>query len=203
MLRICLTGGICAGKSTVTRLFAELGAPIIDMDIIAREVVEPGTKCLAAIVDRFGHEVLNNNELNRAALRTRIFADEDDKKWLEDLLHPEIRKQVVLNIERNDAPYVLIAIPLYAESDGIDFIDRVCVIDTLPEIQVERLMQRDQCTSAEAENIIAQQASREQRLALADDVILNNGDIDALSVRVRALHEGWLANTKSQTDRAE
>ncbi|OGT47785.1 MAG: dephospho-CoA kinase [Gammaproteobacteria bacterium RIFCSPHIGHO2_12_FULL_41_15] len=192
MLRICLTGGICSGKTTVANLFAELGAPIIDTDIIAREIVEPGTASLTTIVEHFTDSILlDNGELNRKKLRQLIFNDPIEKKWLEELLHPEIRVQVHNNLNKSTADYAIVVVPLYAESDSIDYVDSICVVDCEPTKQIARLMQRDHCSRDEAENIIAQQATREQRLELADDVIMNNEDIDQLRKTVRQLDIKW------------
>ena len=193
-LRVGLTGGIASGKSTVAGLFAALGVPIIDTDQIAREVVKPGSPVLAAIAGRFGSEVLDpQGHLDRRALRSRVFADARARADLEALIHPAIEAATGIQSAAAGGIYQLIAVPLLAEKGLKSRYDRVLVVDCDPALQLARLVVRDGCTQAEAQAILAAQASREQRLAIADDVILNAGDIPALALKVEQLHRQYLA----------
>lgn len=201
--RIGLTGGIASGKSTVANLFAALGVPIIDTDLLAREVVEPGSPLLREITAHFGMQLLApDGGLNRQELRARIFADPVERKWLEALLHPAIRK---LTDERCDAaagPYVIVAIPLLVETGSAARFDRVLVVDCEPELQLARLTARDGTTREEALAMLAAQAPREARLAVADDVIRNDGDIANLRDQVEKLHRQYVTAAQAQSDKA-
>jgi dephospho-CoA kinase len=192
--RVGLTGGIASGKSTVANLFAGLGVTIIDTDVIAREVVAPGSPLLPKIAGHFGRDVLAaDGSLDRRALRQRVFADPAERQWLEQLTHPEIRR---LTDERSDAapgPYSIVAIPLLVETGGKDRFDRVLVVDCAPELQIARLQARDGSTRAQAEAALAAQVSRADRLAVADDVIHNDGDIAHLRDQVEKLHRAYVA----------
>ncbi len=193
-LRVGLTGGIASGKSTVAGLFSVLGVPVIDTDQVAREVVAPGTAGLAAVVARFGHEVLQDDgTLDRRALRQRVFADPQARADLEALLHPLIHAATQQHSLRAKGPYHLIAVPLLAEKGLRDRYDRVLVVDCDPTLQRSRVMLRDRCDEAAAQAILDAQASRAQRLAVADDVLVNDGDLRALARRVAALHQQYLA----------
>jgi dephospho-CoA kinase len=192
-LHIGLTGGIASGKSTAAERFQELGVPVIDADAVAREVVAPGTPGLEAVVARFGRDILNaRGELNRALLRERIFADETQRRALEALLHPLIRSEMARQVREARGPYVVLAIPLLVEGGRRDDLDRILVIDTDEASQRARLMGRDKTTDAQATAILAAQASRAQRLAMADDVIANTGSIEALRREVDRLHQRYL-----------
>lgn len=181
-LRIGLTGGIASGKSAVSAVFSEeLGVPVIDTDAIAREVVEPGTGGLAAVVEAFGGEVLDaGGRLDRRALRKRVFANDAERRRLEAILHPLIRKETRRRAETAGGPYQVFVVPLLAESDFRDYVDRVLVVDCPPELQLERLIARDGETREGAERMLAAQASRETRLGIADDVIVNDGTLAEL-----------------------
>ncbi len=193
-LRIGLTGGIASGKSTVAGLFGALGIPVIDTDQIAREVVAPGSPVLAAIVARFGAQVLRpDGSLDRRALRERIFTDPGARRDLEALTHPAIEAATAARSAAAGGPYQLIAVPLLAEKGLKSRYDRVLVVDCEPALQRARLMVRDGSTPAQAEAILTAQASREQRLAIADDVITNAADITALARQVEQLHARYLA----------
>jgi dephospho-CoA kinase len=197
-LRIGLTGGIGSGKSAAAREFERLGATVIDTDLIARELVAPGQPALDAIIAAFGEGVLTAaGQLNRALLRKTIFADPAQRRQLETLLHPLIRHTALERAQRATSPYCLIVIPLLLESAGDYALDRVLVIDTPEALQRQRVAQRDQLTDSEIDAILAAQASRHERLALADDVILNDGDSDALYKAVAALHRNYLALAKA------
>lgn len=189
--RVALTGGIASGKTTVANLFAALGVPLVDSDVIAREVVEPGQPALAAVAQSFGADVLGpDGRLDRRRLREIIFSDAAARARLEGILHPAIRTEM----ERQSAaagalaPYHLLVIPLLAESGGRDRADRVLVVDVPEELQVERLVTRDNVTRSQAEASLRAQASRAARLAIADDVVTNTGRIDDLRRQVEALH---------------
>ncbi len=193
MLRIGLTGGIASGKSTVADLFREHDAPVIDSDLLAREVVKPGTKGLATLVEHFGSNILNeDNSLNRSALREIIFQDESARKTVESTLHPAIRAlsdEQSQKHEKAGVPYCLFDIPLLVETQQQDRFERVLIVDVSEEIQATRVMARDNCTHTQAMKIINAQASRIERFNVATDVIFNNILLDALAAEVRYLHE--------------
>jgi dephospho-CoA kinase len=188
-LRIALTGGIASGKSTVAGLFAVLGVPVIDTDQIAREVVEPGTPGLAAVTARFGAGVLDAaGRLDRAGLRRIVFADPAARRDLEGLLHPLIRARTGEHSRAMGGEYQLIVVPLLIETGTADAYDRVLVVDCEPQTQLERLVLRDRIPVAQAQAILAAQASRDARLQRADDVVVNSADLPALGRQVEALH---------------
>jgi dephospho-CoA kinase len=187
-LRIGLTGGIASGKSTVAEMFAALGAPVIDTDVIAREVVENGMPALHEIRARFGDDVFDTQgRLDRAALRRIIFADENARRDLEAILHPRIGAETIRQAGEAGGVYQLVVVPLLVGSALRDFVDRVLVVDCDEETQIERLLARDAETRAQARRILDAQASREERLAIADDVIENNADLATLRGRVAEL----------------
>jgi dephospho-CoA kinase len=191
--RIGLTGGIACGKSTVANLFAALGVPIVDTDLLAREVVAPGSPLLREITAHFGMQLLAaDGSLNRQELRERIFADPAERKWLEALTHPAIRELTDARCEAASRPYVIVAIPLLVETQGADRFDRVLVVDCDPALQLARLVARDGTTREEAARILAAQAPRAARLAVADDVIHNDGDIASLRDQVEKLHRQYV-----------
>jgi dephospho-CoA kinase len=190
---VALTGGIGSGKSTVANAFAHLGIDVIDADIIARQVVEPGTPALEKIVDRFGPEMrLADGTLNRRLLRERIFTSETEKTWLNGLLHPLIQQETQRQMQQADSPYVLWVVPLLVENKLWHKADRVLVVDVLPQTQLLRTIQRDNVSDAHARQILAAQATREARLAVADDIIDNNGAPDAIALDVARLHASYL-----------
>ncbi|WP_039057438.1 dephospho-CoA kinase [Enterobacter sp. Bisph1] len=190
---VALTGGIGSGKSTVANAFAAQGINIVDADIIARQVVEPGTDALRAIAGHFGADILlADGSLNRRLLRERIFASPADKAWLNGLLHPLIQQLTQRQIAQATSPYVLWVVPLLVENQLYDRADRVLVIDVPVETQIARTMQRDGVSREQAEKILAAQATREARLAIADDVIDNNGAPDAIASDVARLHAAYL-----------
>ncbi len=186
--RVALTGGIASGKSTVADLFAALGVPVIDTDVIAREVVEPGQPALAEVVAAFGTEVLDaTGRIDRRRMRERIFADPDARRRLEAILHPAIRAEMARQSLAGGGPYQVLVIPLLAEGGRRDHVDRVLLVDVPEELQVERLVQRDGVTREQAEASLNAQATRAARLALADDVICNTGAADELRRAVAGL----------------
>jgi len=191
--RVALTGGIASGKSTVANLFAELGVPLIDTDVIAREVVEPGRPALAAIVAAFGPGVLDAQGcLDRRRMRERIFADPAAKQRLEAILHPAIRAEMERQSRMAGGRYQVLVIPLLAESGRRDHVDRVLLVDVPEALQVERLALRDGVSREQAQAALNAQATRAERLAIADDVIQNSGRVDELKQQVRALHEKYV-----------
>lgn len=190
---VALTGGIGSGKSTVADEFAHLGVTVIDADIIARQVVEPGTPALLAIAEKFGPQMINDDgSLNRRRLRERIFAHSEDKAWLNALLHPLIQQETRRQMQASTSPYLLWVVPLLVENHLTDKADRVLVVDVPKETQIERTIRRDGVSREHAEHILAAQATREQRLAAADDVIENMGSADAVASHVARLHDKYL-----------
>jgi len=188
--RVALTGGIASGKSTVADMFAHLGVPVIDTDIIAREVVQPGQPALDEIRERFGDEVIDaTGKLDRTAMRKRIFSDERARLDLEAILHPRIGAETRRQVDAAPGPYQLIVVPLLVGSPLVQFVDRVLVVDCDEELQVERLLARDAETVEQARRILSTQASREARLAIADDVISNDHGLDETRRQVRELDE--------------
>lgn len=190
---VALTGGIGSGKSTVASAFARLDVNVIDADVIARLVVEPGTLALQAIIDRFGAEMrLADGSLNRRGLRERIFAHAADKSWLNSLLHPLIQRETQRQMQQATSPYVLWVVPLLVENQLWQNADRVLVVDVSEQTQLARTMQRDDVSEAHAKQILAAQATREARLAIADDIIDNNGTPEAIALDVARLHARYL-----------
>ncbi len=188
---IGLTGGVAAGKSEVTRRFEALGIHVADADLAARAVVEPGQPALAAIVERFGAGMLQpDGSLDRRRLRERIFADAEARRALEAITHPAIRGLLEAECRAATSPYALAAIPLLAEAGGrasYPWLDRIVVVDAPVELQHARLMRRDGVDETLASRMIEAQASREARLALADDVVVNDGHPEHLDSAVAAL----------------
>ncbi len=194
MLKIGLTGGIGSGKSTVSDIFASLGVPIIDSDVIAREVVDPGEPGLEQIITHFGKETLNpDGTLNRQYLRTIVFSDPTARKSLEQILHPLIRMRSNEYLARLDTPYAILSIPLLVEAGLTSTVDRVLVVDCPEQIQIERICARDGITQDKARAILAAQCSRTQRLDAADDIIDNNRPIEIVRGNVEGLHNNYLS----------
>jgi dephospho-CoA kinase len=187
-LRVGVTGGIASGKSAVAGVFADLGAVVIDTDAIAREVVEPGTRGLAHVVAAFGPQILGpDGRLDRKRLRSIVFADADARRRLERILHPLIRAAMNERSAAAEGPYQVLVIPLLVESGLATSVDRVLVVDCPENLQLERVMRRDRASEPEARAILKAQTSRAERLALADDVIVNDSDLGALERKVREL----------------
>ena len=191
-----LTGGVASGKSEVTRRFQALGVEVVDADVAAREVVEPGQPALARIAERFGAGMLlADGSLDRRQLRERVFADAQARRDLEAITHPAIRARVKAQAQAAPGPYAVVAVPLLAEAGraAYPWMARVLVVDAPESLQHDRLMRRDGVDEALAARMIAAQASRTVRLAIADDVILNDGDPAHLDTAVAALHARYLA----------
>ncbi|WP_188008786.1 dephospho-CoA kinase [Grimontia hollisae] len=199
-----VTGGIGSGKTTVANLFAEKGIEVIDADVIARQVVEPGSEGLKAIAEKFGATMLNQDgTLNRAVLREHVFSHPEDKNWLNGLLHPKIRQEMMEQTARATSPYCLLVIPLLVENRLQSLCQRVLVVDVSEATQIARTVQRDQVSPGQVENILAAQASRAQRLEAADDIIVNETDSTALSKQVETLHRQYLTLAAQQSGKQD
>ncbi|WP_040975933.1 dephospho-CoA kinase [Necropsobacter massiliensis] len=198
-----LTGGIGSGKSTVANLFAALGVPVVDADIVAREVVAKGTPLLAQIVQHFGEGIVTEQgELNRAALRELIFADETARQWLNNRLHPAIREAMLHRLHAQSYPYVLWVVPLLIENNLTALCRRILVVDVMPETQLLRAAKRDSNNAALIKNIMRAQVSREVRLRVADDVIDNNRELSEslpnIKQKVLELHRYYLQQAEAE-----
>lgn len=193
MFVVGVTGGIGSGKTAVTNLFAELGITIVDADLCARIVVEPGRPALTEIVEHFGSGILQaDGTLDRAAMRKRVFLDPDDRRALERITHPRIGEEIRKQLREAESPYAILVSPLLIEGDQHELCNRILVVDVPESVQLQRTMQRDSNDAEQVKRIIASQASREQRLSRADDVIENTGTLDDLRAQVAALHQQYL-----------
>ncbi len=205
MMRVALSGGIASGKTTVSDAIAEYGVPIIDADLLAREVVAPGSDGLAQIVDRFGQSILDDTgALDRRQLRDIVFSDDTARKDLEAIVHPQIRNLTNDYLDRHEAAgalYCVVVIPLLVETNQHKNYDHVIIVDIDPAVQVRRVMERDKCSPEHAEDIIASQATRKERLAVADDLIFNSSTKKAMDLQVKKIHERltWLAKRKQNS----
>ncbi len=192
-LVVGLTGGLASGKSCVARLFEELGVPVIDADIAAREVVAPGEPALGEIRTHFGTGVFTRDgHLDRARLRAIVFGDEDQRRALEAILHPRIRQHMRASLRMQDAPYAILVIPLLIETGGYEDVDRVLVVDAPRRLQLERAAARDGSPMSTLRGILRAQADRKTRLDRADDVIVNDATLATLRERVLGLHQRYL-----------
>jgi dephospho-CoA kinase len=201
-LRVGLTGGIASGKSTVADMFAELGVPVIDTDVIAREVVAPGQPALDEIQERFGEHVIDAaGNLDRGAMRKLIFADDSARLDLEAILHPRIGEETQRQADAAAGPYQIIVVPLLTTSRLIEFVDRVLVVDCDEDTQLQRLLARDEETVEQARRILKTQSAREDRLAIADDVVSNDGSLRQLRKAVSRLDRYYRRLARRQ-DRA-
>jgi dephospho-CoA kinase len=197
-LRIGLTGGIASGKTTVANFFADLGIPVIDTDVIARDVVAKGAPALAQIRADFGDAVFNDDGvLDRKAMRKLVFSDDSKRRQLEGILHPRIREAAVVQVQAVTDPYMIIVVPLLVESPMKALMDRVLVVDCSEDVQLKRLLARDTEDEAQARRMIAAQASRDERRAIADEVLLNDTDLDETRRQVDALHHRYLELSNS------
>ena len=191
-LKVGLTGGIASGKTTVSNLFAQHNVTIIDADLIAREVVQPQQPAFKDIVQLFGDVVIGvDGHLRRDILRQQIFSSPDLRQQLEAILHPRIKLEMQQRAAAIHEPYCILSIPLLIEAKQLDLVDRVLVVDCPIELQRQRLAQRDGITAAEIDRMLAAQASREQRLAVADDVIDNQTHVSQLQQQVQRLHQQY------------
>jgi len=193
MLLIGLTGGIASGKTLVSDFFTALGVPVIDADILAREVVAPGSEGLKKLIDYFSDGILtSNNQLDRKALREIIFKNPSDRKIVDGILHPLIRQRSEEGIARyrdQGAAYIIYAVPLLVETNQVSRFDRVLLVDVPVELQIERIVSRDNTTRDQAQAIISAQASREERIAIATDIISNDKSVDSVREHVMHLHK--------------
>jgi dephospho-CoA kinase len=187
---VVLTGGIASGKTAVSDLFAEKGVPIVDTDLIARKVVQAGSPALQKIAREFGPHFLDEERnLNRRKMREAIFSDPEKKRRLEGILHPAIAAEAVRQVSMRREPWCILVVPLLAESGRYQWVNRVLVVDVDESTQIERVMARDNIDRSQAEAILRSQASRQDRLALADDIIDNSGSLDQLKSKVDSLYE--------------
>jgi dephospho-CoA kinase len=200
-----ISGGVGSGKTTVTDLFAKYAIKVIDADVIAREIVEPGTPALKAIIDKFGQSVLDSSggsssgTLDRAKLRTLVFNNSEVKNWLNQLLHPAIREQMLLQTKQAESAYCLLSVPLLVENKLYQHVDRVVIVDVHEQTQLQRTLLRDKTNEQQIRAIMRAQATRQQRLAVADDVIDNNGKADDLTEKITQLHKHYLQLAKQTT----
>lgn len=199
MLVIGLTGGIGSGKSVVTDCFMQLGIPIIDADVVARDITKPDSSAVKLIAAHFGPDILQpDGSLNRSTLRQHIFNDPDQRQWLEELLHPLIMQDIQRQISTMKGPYCIAVIPLLIEIDYHHVVNRVLVVDAPEETQLQRTIARDNITRETALKMLHAQAKRDDRLAKADDIIHNDGRIEELMPQVQRLHEKYLEMAKAQ-----
>lgn len=199
MLVVGLTGGIGSGKSTVGNLFRQLGITVIDADQVSRKVVEPGTQAVAEIAQHFGLECLQEDgSLNRAHLRSLVFENKQNRQWLEALLHPLIRDDIVQQLASAPGPYVILESPLLLETNQHELTDRILVVDIPESLQLERASKRDHNSREQIQAIMDSQLPRDQRLARADDIIENSEPLSSLQVKVGQLHQGYLQLAHSQ-----
>jgi dephospho-CoA kinase len=197
-LIVGITGGIGSGKSAVTRCFEQLGITVVDADLAARVIVEPGRPALAAIAQRFGADILlQDKTLDRAALRQRVFSDEGERHWLEQLTHPLIGQEIMDQIAASTSPYTILSSPLLLETSQKALVDCVVVVDVPQDIQLQRTMQRDSNDEAQVKRIMAAQMQRDKRLALADIVLDNSRSLIELEESVKELHKEFLLRAES------
>lgn len=198
-LIVGLSGGIGSGKTTVSNLFAQHGVTVVDADIIARNVVSKESSALAQIITRFGQQFLTRTgELNRAKLRTRIFSHPDDKLWLNNLLHPMIRQQIIAALEQAPSVYCLLVAPLLLENQLDKMVDHVLIVDVSEETQIQRTLLRDSSNENEIRAIIASQITRNLRIKAADDILNNdNMTLNQLEDKVNLLHQKYIKMSKS------
>jgi dephospho-CoA kinase len=197
VLVIGVTGGIGSGKSTVANLFSSLGAPVIDADELARQVVAPGQPAYEEILQHFGTTILSKSgELDRRRLRERIFSEPAKRDRLEEIVHPRVYAQMKRLLDCLEAPYAIVVVPLLIESGARDLVDRVLVVDSPEELQIERTQRRDGTTRAAVKKILAAQLDRSARLSAADDVIENDASVEALEKVVSRLHRQYLSEAE-------
>lgn len=194
MFVIGLTGGIGSGKSAVSDRFAQHGITIVDADVASRVVVEPGRPALLRIADHFGAELITpSGTLDRALLRSKVFSSEQERKWLEALLHPLIAEEIQSGLANSRSPYTVLVSPLLLETTQHSYVDRILVVDVPVELQLRRTMARDNNSESQVRAIIAAQMERDTRRSRADDLISNDGSLEQLQQQVDALHQRYLA----------
>ncbi len=204
MYTVALTGGIASGKTAVSDMFAEIDVDIIDTDLIAREVVMPGSEGIAAIVTVFGDSILDSDgSLNRRKLREIVFADKDSLQTLEEITHPLIEKRAKQLIDSANGDFCILVVPLLLNSQMRQWVDRILVVDVDEELQLQRLLERDCETVEQAQAIITTQASRQQLLDIADDVIINNAGLEKLRKQVQNLHNIYIQAASARLQNKE
>jgi dephospho-CoA kinase len=192
-LVVGIAGGIGSGKTVVSDRFKAWGIVVEDADIASRVVVEPGRPALATIAEHFGPEAINTDgTLNRAELRNRVFADPQERKWLEALTHPLINRHLQNELAKATSPYAMLVSPLLIETGQSEFCQRILVVDVPVELQIQRTVSRDSSDETQVRAIIAVQMSRDQRLAAADDVVVNDGDLAQIDAEIERLHQAYL-----------
>jgi dephospho-CoA kinase len=197
-LVVGITGGIGSGKSAVTRCFELRGITVVDADVVARLIVEPGTHALAAIATHFGNAILQaDGGLDRAALRSRVFSNDDDRRWLEQLTHPLIGQEILAQISASCSPYTILSSPLLLDTSQKALVDCVVVVDVPEALQLQRTMQRDSNDEAQVRRIMAAQMSRADRLERADIVIDNSRSLEELDNQVEELHKEFLLRAEN------
>jgi len=197
MLKVGLTGGIGSGKTAVSDYFQTLGIPVLDTDIIARQVVQAGSETLLLIRQQFGAEMISEKgELIREKLRAAVFADAEKRRQLENIVHPAIRQQLQQQLSQlaasANAPYCVIVIPLLLEKDWQSMVDRILVVSAAATLRSQRIKARQAITQQEIEQIMDSQSSDEERLKIADDIVENNGTLVALHHNIDHLHQQYL-----------
>jgi len=195
VLKVGLTGGIGSGKTAVSNRFEELGVPVLDTDMLAREVVEPGAPALGELVNEFGRGILDDDgRLDRERLRHIVFGDPAARRRVESILHPAIRALLSRRLEALDADYCIIVVPLLVETNFQELVDRVLVVEAPRERRIEWVMQRSTMTREEVERVMGSQATSEERLRVADDVIHNDGSLEDLKAKVDRLHAAYMSD---------
>ncbi|MGD0961850.1 MAG: dephospho-CoA kinase [Methylomonas sp.] len=203
MLKIGLTGGIGAGKSTVCDMFRQQGVNIIDADIIAKQLVKPGMPTLERLSENFGRNILQaDGSLNRIFLRELIFSDPEKKRRLENIMHPPIYAQIAVEIENSVGLYCIVAVPLLMETQKTGLFDRILVVDCSLETQLERILKRNELSRRQALAMISSQISREERLRLTDDLIDNSSTLTKLAEQVKRLHNSYILLASARTTSA-
>lgn len=194
-LKIGLTGGIGSGKSTACEIFSGLGVPVIDADVIAYELVKPGMPAFNEIKKIFGTEIISSDgTLDRKIIRDKVFANEIDRKKLENILHPAVYKEIAVQVKNINSKYCIISIPLLLETNASKTVDRILVIDVPRELQLERASNRDRTNKSDIDAIIDSQISRKDRLSAANDIVDNKGNINDLRKKIYDLHEFYSNN---------
>lgn len=197
-LIVGVTGGIGSGKTATTDEFSRLGVVVVDADQVSRDVVDPGTEALAQITQRFGSGILTDDgQLQRRLLRDIIFSDPAEKQWLESVLHPLIREEIIRRLQQSRSAYTILVSPLLLETSQHKLCDRVLLVDAPESLQLRRTRERDQTSDTAVQAIMDQQMTREQRLAMADDVIVNDAGLTELHEAARAMHQKYLALASS------
>ena len=203
MYTIGLTGGIGSGKSAASTIFESLGVHIVDADVVAREVVDPGQPALSSISSHFGADILNlKGELDRAKLRTIIFSNFEQKSWLENLLHPIIRQEIIRQLSLAESPYALLVSPLLFETEQNTLVNRTLLIDVPVDIQIERASKRDNNNTEQIKKIIDSQLPRTSKIEKSDDIIRNDFDLLSLEKSVKQQHQIYLDLAHEQTHKS-